>query len=113
MTTPGVLPDNIASKIRTADSAGKIIIEFINKSQSMYFFGNLVVLITEVYKYIERRTQKYVHKRITKERLNELKEDAKNYPNRFFAIVFDEAHYRYDIDLIYAICFWKNESMNL
>ena len=60
----------------------------------------MVILNTEVYKYIERRTQKYVHKRITKERLNELKEDAKKYPNRFFAIVFDEAHYRYDIEHI-------------
>ena len=54
----------------------------------------MVLLITEVYKYIEIRTQKYIHKKEATKRLNELKEDAKKYPNKLIAIVFDEAHYR-------------------
>ena len=55
--------------------------------------------ITEVYKYIEIRTQKYIHKKEADERLNQLKEDAENNQEKLFLIVFDEAHSRYVLTL--------------
>ena len=47
-----------------------------------------------MYKYIAIRTQKYIKKGDMEVRLKELKRDAKMDPNKFFAIVFDEAHSR-------------------